>query len=155
MIHKVRIQNFKSLRDVSVDLERLPCSSGRTAAGRQAFWRRYTTRCGRPPATHKRCSPTSDTATGFTRGVGSAICPSFARRPAAVHVEATPPEGYPPPPELMQKERWEYRVSPSGANRPPHRPRTGPEDVVPAVECGRDGHTVLLAARSTTGGAQR
>jgi len=30
-------------------------------------------------------------------------------------IEATPPKGYPPAKEQMQKERWDYRISPSGA----------------------------------------
>ena len=68
MIQKVHIQNFKCLQDVSVELERFTVFVGRE---RQREDERSggdtSTRCGLRRSTHKRCSPTSGTETGFTR----------------------------------------------------------------------------------------
>ena len=51
----------------------------------------------------------------YTRGGVGDLSIRCETAGGAFSVEATPPEGYPPPPELMQKAQWEYRIRPSGA----------------------------------------
>jgi ABC-type branched-subunit amino acid transport system ATPase component len=116
MIHKVHIQNFKCLRDVSVELERFTVFVGANGSGKTSVLE----------ATHSAVgAATGDPQKVFAHerhgdwvysrgGVGdlSIRCETTG---GEFSIEATPPEGYPPSPDLMQKERWEYRVSPSGA----------------------------------------
>ncbi len=117
MIHKVRIQNFKCLRDVSVELERFTVFVGANGSGKTSVLEAilYAVRA----ATVDPQNVYSHERHGdwvYTRGgVGDlSICCETAG--GEFRVEATPPEGYPPPPELMQKEQWDYRISPNEAS---------------------------------------
>jgi len=115
MIQKVRIQNFKCLRDVSAELERFTVFVGANGSGKTSVLEaifnalQAATRDPQKVFAHERHGDWVYTR----RGVGdlSIRCETVG---GAFSVEATPPEGYPPSPELMQKERWDYRISPSG-----------------------------------------
>ncbi len=114
MIQKVRIQNFKSLRDVSIELERFTVFVGANGSGKTSVLEamnnavRAVTGDAQKVFAYERHGDWV-----YTRGgVGdlSIRCETAA---GVFSVEATPPSGYPPP-ERMQKTRWEYRISPSG-----------------------------------------
>ena len=116
MIHKVRIQNFKSLRDVSVELERFTVFVGANGSGKtsvlEAIHNAVRAATGDPQKVfaHERHGDWI-----YTRGGVGDLSIRCETAGGEFSVEATPPEGYPPSPELMQKARWEYRISPSGA----------------------------------------
>ncbi len=116
MIHRVRIQNFKSLRDVCVELERFTVFVGANGSGKtsvlEAMHNAVRAATGDPQKVfaHERHGDWI-----YTRGGVGDLSIRCVTPGGEFTIEATPPEGYPPPPELMQKERWEYRISPSGA----------------------------------------
>ena len=115
MIHGVRIQNFKCLRDVSVKLERFTVFVGANGSGKtsilEAIHIAVEAATGDPQkvVTHERHGDWV-----YTRGGVGDLSIRCETAGGDLSLEATPPEGYPPPPDLMQKERWEYRISPSG-----------------------------------------
>jgi len=115
MIHGVRIQNFKCLRDVSVKLERFTVFVGANGSGKtsilEAIHIAVEAATGDPQkvVTHERHGDWV-----YTRGGVGDLSIRYETAGGDLSLEATPPEGYPPPPDLMQKERWEYRISPSG-----------------------------------------
>ncbi len=116
MIHGVRIQNFKCLRDVSVKLERFTVFVGANGSGKtsilEAIHIAVEAATGDPQkvVTHERHGDWV-----YTRGGVGDLSIRCETTSGEFSIEATPPEGYPPPPDLMQKKRWEYRISPSGA----------------------------------------
>ena len=122
MIHKVHIQNFKCLRDVSVELERFTVFVGANGSGKtsvlEAMHNAVRAATGDPQKVfaHERHGDWV-----YTRGGVGDLSIRCETAGGEFSIEATPPEGYPPSPDLMQKERWEYRISPSGASAP-HRP---------------------------------
>jgi energy-coupling factor transporter ATP-binding protein EcfA2 len=119
MIHKVRIQNFRSLRDVDIELERFTVFVGANGSGKTSVLE----------AIHNAMrAATSDPQKVFAReqhgdwiytrgGVGdlSIRCEMDS---GAFSMEATPPLGYPPAPELIQKSHWLYRNRVSGTSLP-------------------------------------
>ena len=128
MIQKVHIQNFKSLRDVSIDLERFTVFVGANGSGKtsvlEAIHNAVRAATGDPQKVfaHERHGDWI-----YTRGgVGdlSIRCETDRRRVQLS--KRRPPEGYPPSPELMQKETWdvphqpcpEHRCSHAHSNRP-------------------------------------
>jgi predicted ATPase len=119
MIHQVRIENFKCLQNVSVKLERFTVFVGANGSGKTSVLEAilYAVRAatGDPQKVfaHERHGDWV-----YTRGgVGdlSILCETAGGQ---FGIEATPPEGYPPLAELIQKERWEYRISASGVSLP-------------------------------------
>jgi predicted ATPase len=116
MIHKVRIQNFKSLRDLSVELEPFTVFVGANGSGKtsvlEAMHNAVRAATGDPQKVfaHERHGDWI-----YTRGGAGDLSIRCETAGGEFSVEATPPQGYPPSPELMQKWRWEYRISPSGA----------------------------------------
>jgi len=109
MIHNVRIQNFKSLRDVSIDLERFTVFVGANGSGKtsvlEAILNAAQAFAGDPQKlfAHERHGDWV-----YTRGGVGDLSIRCETENGAFSVEATPPEGYPPPPELMQKTQWVY-----------------------------------------------
>jgi len=123
MIQKVHIQNFKSLRDASVDLERFTLFVGANGSGKTSVLE----------AVHNAVrAATVDPQKVFelerhwdwvyTRGGEGDLSIRCETTDGEFGIDATPPEGYPPPPDLMQKEQWEYSISP-----PAGPPRTALE----------------------------
>ncbi len=114
MIHKVRIQNFKSLRDVSIDLERFTVFVGANGSGKSnllgAIHNAVRAATGDPQKVfaHERHGDWV-----YTRGGEGNLSIRCETERGAFSVEASPPTNYPPPPELMQKGHWEYHISPS------------------------------------------
>jgi len=109
MIHKVRIQNFKCLRDVSVELERFTVFVGANGSGKTSVLEAilYAVRA----ATVDPQNVYSHERHGdwvYTRGGVGDLSICCETTGGEFRIEATPPEGYPPPPELMQKEQWDY-----------------------------------------------
>ena len=116
MIHKVRIQNFKCLRDVSVELERFTVFVGANGSGKtsvlEAIHNAVRAATGGDPQkvfAHERHGDWV-----YTRGGAGDLSIRCETDGGAFAVEATPPEGYPPAPDLLQKELWTYRISPHG-----------------------------------------
>jgi len=115
MIHQVRIQNFKCLRDVSVELERFTVFVGANGSGKtsvlEAIHNAVRAATGDPQEvfTHERHGDWV-----YTRGGAGDLSIGCETAGGEFSIEATPPEGYPPSPHLIQKERWDYRISPSG-----------------------------------------
>lgn len=114
MIYKLRIQNYKCLRDVSIELERFTVFVGANGSGKTSVLeaifnaQQAATRDPQKVFAHERHGDWV-----YTRGgVGdlSIRCETIG---GAFGVDATPPEGYPPLPELMQKGRWDFRTSQS------------------------------------------
>src|SRR5271168_2843994 len=99
MIHKVQIRNFKSLRDVSIDLERFTVFVGANGSGKtsvlEAIHNAVRAVTGDPQKVfaHERHGDWI-----YTRGgVGDlSICCETAA--GVFSVDATPPLLYPPPP---------------------------------------------------------
>src|SRR5271157_6468232 len=116
MIQKVHIQNFKSLRDVSIDLERFTVFVGANGSGKtsilEAIHNAVRAATGDPQKVfaHERHGDWV-----YSRGGVGDLSVRCETAGGEFRIEATPPDGYPPPPELMQKERWDYRISPIGA----------------------------------------
>ena len=155
MIHKVRIQNFKSLRDVSVELERFTVFVGANGSGKTSVLeaiinavqavRRRPTKGVRPRATRgldlhagrggRSVHPLRDGGRVVQRRSDPAV-----RVSAAAGTDAEVAVGVP------------HQSVRSLAFR---RIRTGPEDGVPAVECGGHGQAIVLAGRSATGRVHR
>lgn len=115
MIHKVHIQNFKCLRDVSVELEQFTVFVGTNGSGKtsvlEAMHQAVRAATGDPQKVfaHERHGDWV-----YTRGGVGDLSIRCETAGGEFGIEATPPEGYPPSPDLMQKERWDYRISPSG-----------------------------------------
>jgi predicted ATPase len=116
MIRNVRIQNFKSLRDVSIDLERFTVFVGANGSGKtsvlEAIHNAVRAATGDPQKVfaHERHGDWI-----YTRGGSGDLSIRCETSGGEFSVEASPPPGYPPSADLLQKERWEYRVSPSGS----------------------------------------
>src|SRR3954462_8197097 len=117
MINKVRIQNFKSLRDVSVELERFTVFVGANGSGKtsvlEAIHNAVRAATGDPQKVfaHERHGDWI-----YTRGGMGDLSIRWETSGGEFVIEATPPEGYPPPPDLMQKGKWGYRfISSKGA----------------------------------------
>ena len=114
MIHKVHIQNFKSLRDVSVELERFTVFVGANGSGKtsvlEAIHNAVRAASGDPQKVfaHERHGDWIYTRGGVGdlsirwQTDGGAFSGPFT-------IEATPPKGYPPPPGLIEKAEWKYR----------------------------------------------
>ena len=115
MIHKVHIQNFKCLRDVSVELERFTVFVGANGSGKssvlEAIHNAVRAATGDPQKVfaHERHGDWV-----YTRGGAGDLSIRCETEGGAFAIEATPPEGYPPAPDLLQKELWTYRISPAG-----------------------------------------
>ena len=115
MIHEVSIKNFKSLRDVTVKLERFTVFVGANGSGKtsvlEAVHNAVRAATGDPQKVfaHERHGDWV-----YTRGGVGDLSIRCTTSGGAFAVEATPPAGYPPSPELLQKGRWDYRVTPAG-----------------------------------------
>jgi predicted ATPase len=116
MIQKVHVQNFKSLRDVSVELERFTVFVGANGSGKTSVLEaihnavRAATGDAQKVFAHERHGDWIYTKGGL--GDLSIRCVTAG---GEFSVEATPPKEYRPSPELMQREsQWDYRISPSG-----------------------------------------
>src|SRR5580658_9192412 len=111
MIHKVQIQNFKSLRDVTINLERFTVFVGANGSGKTsilgAIHNAVWAATGDPQKVfaHERHGDWV-----YTRGGVGDLSIACRTEGGEFRVEATPPEGYPPAPELLQKGLWQYRV---------------------------------------------
>ena len=116
MIHKACIQNFKSLRDVCVELEQFTVFVGANGSGKTSVLEaihnavRAATGDAQKVFAHERHGDWI-----YTRGGVGDLSIRCETSGGEFSIDATPPEGYPPPPELLQKEKWEYRFSSSGA----------------------------------------
>jgi predicted ATPase len=115
MIHSVHVQNFKSLRDVGIDLERFTVFVGANGSGKTsvlgAIHNAVRAATGEPQKVfaHERHGDWV-----YTRGGVGDLSIRCRTDKGEFDVEATPPEGYPPPTELLQKGHWEYRIVPQG-----------------------------------------
>lgn len=115
MIHNVQIQNFKSLREVSIDLERFTVFVGANGSGKSsvlgAIHNAVRAATGKPQKVfaHERHGDWV-----YTRGGDGDLSIVCRTEKGEFRVAASPPEGYPPPPELLQRGHWEYRISPAG-----------------------------------------
>src|ERR1700722_7082615 len=102
MINKVQIQNFKSLRDVSINLERFTVFVGANGSGKSsvlgAIHNAVRAATGDPQKvfSHERHGDW-----GYTRGGHGDLLIRCQTDKGEFCVEATPPEGYPPPPEML------------------------------------------------------
>ena len=120
MIHKVCIQNFKSLRDVSVELERFTVFVGANGSGKTSVLEaihnsvRAITGDAQKVFAHERHGDWV-----YTRGGVGDLSVRCETSGGQFGIEATPPAGYLLPPELMQKARWDYRIRVTGASMPP------------------------------------
>ncbi len=122
MIRTVRIQNFKSLRDVSIDLERFTVFVGANGSGKTSVLeaihdavRAYT---GDPQKVfaHERLVDWIYSRGG--EGDLSIRCwtstgPSSSSSMGHFAVEAIPPRWVPLASQRMGKVRWDYRIEPS------------------------------------------
>ncbi len=117
MIQKVCIQNFKSLRDVTIELERFTVFVGANGSGKtsvlEAIHNAARAATGDPQKAfaHERHGDWI-----YTRGGVGDLSIRIETAGGAFSVEATPPAMYPPSPELMQKASWVCR--PSGSQAP-------------------------------------
>jgi predicted ATPase len=115
MIHKVRIQNFKCLRDVSIDLEPFTVFVGANGSGKtsvlEAIHNAVRSATGDPQSVfaHERHGDGV-----YTRGAQGDLSISCETEGGAFRIEASPPHGYPPRADSLQAEGWEYRVLPTG-----------------------------------------
>jgi predicted ATPase len=115
MISEVSIKNFKSLRDVRVKLERFTVFVGANGSGKtcvlEAIHSAVRAATGEPQKVfaHERHGDWV-----YTRGGVGDLSIRCVTPGGEFAVEATPPTGYPPLPEFLQKGRWEYRVTPTG-----------------------------------------
>jgi predicted ATPase len=115
MIRKVRIRNFKSLRDVSIDLERFTVFVGANGSGKtsvlEAIHNAVRAATGDPQKVfaHERHGDWI-----YTRGGSGDLSITCETDRGEFSVQASPPPGYPPVPDQLQKERWEFRISPVG-----------------------------------------
>ena len=115
MIKSIRVKNFKSLRDFSVDLERFTVFVGANGCGKtsvlSAIHNAVRAATGDPQKVfaHERHGDWI-----YTRGGIGDMSISCLTENGEFCVEATPPEGYPPSPEFLQKGRWQFRVLPQG-----------------------------------------
>ena len=116
MIHKVHIQNFKSLRDVSIDLERFTAFVGANGSGKtsvlEAIYNavRAATGDAQKVFAHERHGDWI-----YTRGGLGNLSIRCETSGGAFSVEATPPKGYLGPELMHLKGRWDYRTTASGA----------------------------------------
>jgi predicted ATPase len=118
MIRKVRIQNFKSLRDLTVELERFTVFVGANGSGKtsvlEAISSAVQAATGDPQKVfvHERNGDWVYARSGV--GDLSILCETAG---GVFSVEGPRPQGYPPALELMQKTSWVYRVTASGPPR--------------------------------------
>jgi predicted ATPase len=115
MIRNVQIQNFKSLRDVSIDLEPFTVFVGANGSGKTsvlgAIHNAVRAATGDPQKVfaHERHGDWV-----YTRGGQGDLLIRCRTDRGEFGMQATPPDGYPPPPEQLQKEYWEYHIFPQG-----------------------------------------
>lgn len=115
MILNVQIQNFKSLRNVSIDLERFTVFVGANGSGKSsvlgAIHNAVRAATGNPQKVfaHERHGDWI-----YTRGGQGELSISCRTDKGEFSVRAIPPEGYPPAPEFLQKGLWDYHLSPPG-----------------------------------------
>ena len=115
MITQVSIKNFKSLRDVTVNLERFTVFVGANGSGKtsilSAIHQVVLAATGNPQKvfSHERHGDWV-----YTRGGKGDLSIGCRTESGEFSIEATPPPGYPPAPELLQKGMWQYRISPHG-----------------------------------------
>ena len=115
MITQVSIKNFKCLRDVTVNLERFTVFVGANGSGKtsilSAIHNAIRAATGDPQKVfaHERHGDWV-----YTRGGVGDLSIACRTEGGEFRVEATPPEGYPPDPEFLQKGLWQYRILPQG-----------------------------------------
>jgi len=115
MITQVSIKNFKCLRDVTVNLERFTVFVGANGSGKTsilgAIHNAIRAVTGEPQKVfaHERHGDWV-----YTRGGVGDLSIACRTEGGEFRVEATPPKGYPPDPELLQKGLWQYRIIPQG-----------------------------------------
>ncbi len=113
MIRKIQIQNFKCLRDVDIDLERFTVFVGANGSGKtsvlEAVHNAVRAATGDPQKVfaHERHGDWV-----YTRGGEGDLLIRCETNGGTFCVEASPPDGFPPLPEDLQKGRWEYRILP-------------------------------------------
>jgi predicted ATPase len=119
MIHKVRIQNFKSLRDVCIELERFTVFVGANGSGKTSVLEAiYSAVRACAADVQKVFAHGRHGDWIYTRGGVGDLSVQCETDGAGFGVEASPPFGYPPPPDRMQKSQWAYRRNASGSPQP-------------------------------------
>ena len=115
MITQVSIRNFKCLREVTVDLERLTVLVGANGSGKtsilSAIHQAVLAATGNPQKVfaHERHGDWV-----YARGGDGDLSITCQTENGKFSIEATPPPGYPPEPEFLQKGSWQYRITPQG-----------------------------------------
>ncbi len=113
MIESVRIRNFKNIRDQDIDLERLTVFVGANGCGKtsvlEAIHNAVRAATGDPLKvfSHERHGDWV-----YTRGGLGDLSITCVTGGGEFTVHATPPVGFPPHQDLLQKSQWEFRVSP-------------------------------------------
>jgi ABC-type branched-subunit amino acid transport system ATPase component len=116
MISQVTIKNFKCLRDVTIDLEPFTIFVGANGSGKTSILSaihnciRAATGNSQKVFSHERHGDWV-----YSRGGVGDLSISCRTERGEFRVEASPPNGYPPEPEFLQKGLWEYRITPSGS----------------------------------------
>jgi len=115
MILNVEINNFKSLREISIDLERFTVFVGANGSGKSsvlgAIHNAVRAATGNPQKVfaHERHGDWI-----YTRGGEGELSIKCRTETGEFSVSAMPPDGYPPAPEFLQKGLWQYHVTPQG-----------------------------------------
>jgi predicted ATPase len=126
MINSVEIHNFKNLRDLRIDLERLTVFVGANASGKTSVLDaiHLAVRAATPQTSRRERSewkPRPEKVFGwerhcdwfYTRGGSGDMRISCATPGGTFSVTASPPPGFPPPQtELYGKGVWHFRTSP-------------------------------------------
>ncbi len=120
MIRTVRIQNFKSLRDVSIDMERFTVFVGANGSGKTSVLEAIhdAVRVVSGTSVEQVFAPDRHPDWLYTRGGTGDISIQLETEEGEIGLEFTPPVEYPPPPEMMQRRSWQCRISPSGVHNP-------------------------------------
>jgi energy-coupling factor transporter ATP-binding protein EcfA2 len=119
MIHKVRIQNFKSLRDVSVELERFTVFVGANGSGKtsvlEAILAVVRAATGDPAKVFQQDMHCDRL---YTRGGIGDLAIDCATDGGEFSVTASPPEGFLRTPGFLGHGHWNFRVT-AGGDTPP------------------------------------
>jgi predicted ATPase len=117
MIQNLTIRNYKTLRDVSVDLSPLTVFVGANGSGKtsvlEALHNTVRAVTGDPVKVfaHERHGDWL-----YTRGGDGPLSVRCETDQGAFGIEAVPPEGFPPPSDLLQKGRWSFHPIVEGAS---------------------------------------
>jgi energy-coupling factor transporter ATP-binding protein EcfA2 len=115
MIQQVSFKNYKCLRDVTINLEPFTVFVGANGSGKTSVLSgihnavRAVTGDPQKVFAHERHGDWL-----YARGGVGDLSITCRTGSGEFRIEATPPEGYPPHPDYLQKGRWQYRISPQG-----------------------------------------